>query len=92
MEIKRTFEKHQGRYGSPRIVLALLNEDINTNKRVVAKLMREMNLYAKGYHRRKKSYGQNKPIEEVVKDNLLKRAFNQTMIDRVWVTDITYIQ
>lgn len=91
-EIKRTFEEHKGRYGSPRIVLALLSEGINTNMRVVAKLMREMKLCAKGYHRRKKSYGQNKSIEDVVKENLLKREFNQTMIDRVWVTDITYIQ
>lgn len=91
-EIKRTFDEHHGRYGSPRIALALLEEGINTNKRVVAKLMREINLCAKGYHRRKKSYGQNKPLEDVIKDNLLKRAFNQTMIDRVWVTDITYIQ
>jgi len=91
-EIKRTFEEHKGRYGSPRIVLALLSEGINTNMRVVAKLMRDMKLCAKGYHRRKKSYGQNKPIEDVVKENLLKREFNQTMIDRVWVTDITYIQ
>lgn len=92
VETKRTFEAHQGRYGSPRIVLALLDEGINTNIRVVAKLMREMNLCAKGYHRRKKSYGLNKPIEYVVKENLLNREFNQTIIDRVWVTDITYIQ
>lgn len=91
-EIKRMFDMHEGRYGSPRIVLALLDEGINTNIRVVAKLMREMNLCAKGYQRRKKSYGQNKAIEDVIKDNHLNREFNQTIIDRVWVTDITYIQ
>ena len=92
VEIKRLFEMHQGRYGSPRIVLALLDEGIDTNIRVVAKLIREMNLCAKGYQRRKKSYGQNKAIEDVIKDNHLNREFNQTIIDRVWVTDITYIQ
>lgn len=92
VEIKRLFEMHQGRYGSPRIVLALLDEGIDTNIRVVAKLMREMNLCAKGYQRRKKSYVQNKDIEDVIKDNHLNREFNQTIVDRVWVTDITYIQ
>ncbi len=91
-EIKRTFKEHHGRYGSPRVVLALLNEGINTNIRVVAKLMRDMNLCAIGYHRRKKSYGQNKAIEDVVKENLLQREFHQIDVDRVWVTDITYIQ
>ena len=89
---KCTFEEHKGRFGSPRIFLALLREGIKTNIRVVAELMRDMKLCSKGYIRRKKSYGQNKSIEDVVKENLLNRVFNQTMIDRVWVTDITYIQ
>lgn len=92
IEIRRIFERHQGRYGSPRVVLALLEEGIDTNIRVVAKLMREMHLCAEGYHRRKKSYGQNKAIEDVIRDNLLNREFDQAIIDRVWVTDITYIQ
>ena len=92
IEIKRMFEMHQGRYGSPRIVLALLEEGIDTNIRVVAKLMREMNLCAKGYQRRKKNYGQNRAIENVIRDNLFNREFDQEIIDRIWVTDITYIQ
>ena len=50
-----------------------------------------MRLCAKGYHRRKASYGQPKPIESAVKENLLNRQFNQEIIDAIWVTDITYI-
>ena len=90
-EIKRVFNQHQGRYGSPRIALQLYEEGIETNKRVVAMLMRKMNLCAQGYHRRKPSYGQPKPIEVAIKENLLNRAFDQTIIDAIWVTDITYI-
>ena len=56
-EIERVFKEHKGRYGSPRITLQLYEEGIETNKRVVAVLMRKMGLCAKGYHRRKASYG-----------------------------------
>lgn len=89
--IKRVFYEHKGRYGSPRIAQQLYDEGIETNKRVVAVLMREMNLCAKGFHRRKSSYGRGKAIEEIVKENLLNRQFEQSQIDAVWVTDITYI-
>jgi putative transposase len=37
------------------------------------------------------SYGQNKPIEDVIRENILSRAFDQDVMDAVWVTDITYI-
>lgn len=53
--------------------------------------MREMNLCAKGFHRRKSSYSRGKAIEEIVKENLLNRQFEQSQIDAVWVTGITYI-
>jgi len=90
-EIKRVFQEHKGRYGSPRIALQLYDEGIETNKRVVAVLMRKMGLCAKGYHRRTPSYGKSKPIETAVKENLLNREFDQETIDAIWVTDITYI-
>jgi putative transposase len=90
-EIKRVFEEHKGRYGSPRIALQLYDEGIETNKRVVERLMRELNLCAVGYHRRKKCYGQNKPIEDVIKENSLNRAFDQDIIDAVRFTDITHV-
>jgi len=91
-EIKRVFAEHKGRYGSPRIAHQLFEEGIETNKRVVAKLMREMNICAQGYHRRKSTYGKGKAIEDIIKDNLLNRAFDQDITDAVWVTYITYIQ
>ncbi|HFF1573804.1 TPA: hypothetical protein ACGBG5_003190 [Enterococcus faecalis] len=38
----------------------LYDEGIETNKHVVAVLMREMNLCAQGFHRRKSSYSRGK--------------------------------
>ena len=43
-QIKRVFEQHKGRYGSPRIALQLYAEGIETNKRVVAMLMQRAGL------------------------------------------------
>lgn len=82
-EIKRVYDEHKGRYGSPRIALQLYEEGIETNKRVVAELMRKMGLCAKGYHRRKSSYGHPKPIETAIKENsltvsLIKRLLMQS--------------
>lgn len=90
-ESKRVFYEHKGRYGSPRIAQQLYDEGIETNKRVVAVLMRELNLCAKGFHHRKPSYGKEKAIEQVIKENLLNRQFNQSQIDAIWVTAIPYI-
>lgn len=90
-EIRRVYDQHKGRYGSPRIALQLYDEGIETNKRVVATLMRKMGLCAKGYHRRKTTYGQDKSFETAYKENLLERQFDQEIIDKIWVTDITYV-
>ncbi|WP_277491664.1 MULTISPECIES: IS3 family transposase [unclassified Breznakia] len=90
-EIHRVFKQHEGRYGSPRIAQQLYDEGIETNKRVVAMLMQRAGLVAKGYRKRTKEYGKEKPIEEYIKENLLQRQFDQEVVDYIWVTDITYI-
>ena len=90
-EIRRVFIENKERYGSPRIALQLYEEGIETNKRVVAVLMRKMGLCAKGYHRRKSSYGKHTDIEAVLHENLLNRQCDQKIVDAIWVTDITYI-
>ena len=59
------FYEHKDRYGSPGITQKLYDEEIN--KRVVAVLMREMNLCTRGFHRRKSSHGREKTIKEMVK-------------------------
>lgn len=90
-EIYRVFRQHHGNYGSPRIAQQLFDEGIQTNKRVVAVLMQRAGLVARGYRKRTSSYGKKKPIEQCIKENILQRGFHQETIDRIWVTDITYI-
>ncbi len=85
------FYEHKGRYECPRIAQQFYDVGIETNRRVVAILMRGMNLYAKGFHRRQSSHGRGKAIKDIVKENLLNRQLEQSQIDDVWVTDITYI-
>lgn len=76
--IKGVFYEHKGRYGYPRIAQQLYDEGIETNKRVASVLMCGMNLCAKGFYRRQSSYGRGKAIEEIVKENLLSRQFEQS--------------
>ena len=64
---------------------------METNKRVVARLMREAGLCAKGFHRRTASYGKGQSIEEAIKENFLKRQFDQDGIDAIRATDVTFI-
>lgn len=53
--------------------------------------MRKEGLLAKGFKRRRDNYGKTKLIEDYIKENILKREFHQEIIDKIWVTDITYI-
>lgn len=48
-------------------------------------------LLAKGFKRRKDNYGKAKLIEDYIKENILKREFHQEIINKIRVTDITYI-
>ncbi len=91
-EIKRVFSQHEGRYGSPRIAIQLYDEGIETNKRVVSILMQKAGLYARGYHPRRHYKTKDSGIEEYVRENLVKRQFDRTILDEIWVTDITYVK
>lgn len=66
-EEDRVFYEHKDGYGSPGITQKLYDEGIEINKRVVAVLMREMNLCTRGFHQRKSSHGREKTIKEMVK-------------------------
>lgn len=90
-EIKRIFEQHKGRYGSPRIALQLYSEGIETNKRVVAMLMQRAGLVSiYSYKRRRKQHLGSK--EGVLHMNLLNRNFFTLNPNSIFVTDITYIR
>ncbi|WOS38776.1 hypothetical protein RP300_02357 [Oligella urethralis] len=72
-QIKRVFEQHKGRYGSPRIALQLYAEGIETNKRVVAMLMQRAGLVSVYSRRRLKNRQQRLKSSASLYQNLLNR-------------------
>ena len=90
-QIKRVFEQHKGRYGSPRIALQLYAEGIETNKRVVAMLMQRAGLVSVYSRRRLKNRQQRLKSSASQYQNLLNRDFFSVKPNAVFVTDITYV-
>jgi len=90
IEIREAFKKGRRNYGSPRIT-----DEINAkpgrrvNKKRVARLMRENGIRAKTKRKFKVTTHSNH--DEQISPNLLNQDFTATEIDKVWVSDITYI-
>ena len=87
--IRASFDASQGVYGAPRVFLDLREAGETCSKHRVARLMREKNIRAQpGYRTRR--YISGKPA--VLIPNLVKRNFEVSKPNRVWVSDITYIR
>jgi putative transposase len=87
--IRASFTASHGIYGSPRIFLDLREAGETCSKHRVARLMRVNKIRAlHGY--RTRHYTASKPSALV--PNLVKRNFDVSRPNRVWVTDITYIR
>ncbi|WP_442505482.1 IS3 family transposase [Novipirellula sp. SH528] len=89
--IKRVhLERHHDAYGSPRMHRELLIRGVQCSRNTVAKYMRKAGIQA---NRRTKfristtDSNHNHPIA----NNLLEQNFSTETINRVWLTDITYI-
>lgn len=79
---------HKGRYGSPRMTVALQREGYACSRNRVAKLMRRDGLAA----RVKRKYCRTTVSDHrAASENLIKRAFSVCAPDRVLTSDITYI-
>jgi len=78
------------RYGSPRVSRQLRAEGYPCGKNRVARLMKENGIQAKR-RRRYKATTDSKHVYPVA-PNLLERRFEPGLPDRVWASDITYIQ
>jgi transposase InsO family protein len=89
-EIKRIHEESRGNYGSPRITKELRNNGIVVNKKTVAELMRNNGIQAK--HKKKFKATTNSNHNLPVAKNRLKRDFETSKPNQVWVSDITYIR
>ncbi len=87
--IRASFAASQGVYGAPRVFLDLREAGETCSKHRVARLMRENNIRAQpGYRTRR--YVAGKPVELI--PDLVKRNFEVSKPNRVWVSDITYIR
>lgn len=87
--IRASFKASQGVYGAPRVFLDLREAGETCSKHRVARLMRENNMRAVGGYRTRR-YVAGKPAKLI--PDLVKRNFNVSQPDRVWVTDITYVR
>jgi putative transposase len=88
-KICEVFEQHSGRYGAKRIAHSLQDEGIKVNRKRVVKLMRTMNLYAKGARRAYKNY--NKKHSNRACHDMLQQNFTADHRNTVWLGDITYV-
>ena len=89
--IKEIFDDSKGTYGYRRIVEGLrIKYGVVMNRKKVLRIMKKYNLIPE-YHRKAKNKIKYKRIEENVRTNLLKRNFNASKPNKIWVTDITYL-
>jgi len=88
-QIRQVFDRHQGRYGSPRIHRELHDQGNSISRKRVARLMREAELEAR--RKRRRVLTTKRDETHPVAPNLLNRDFTATEPNTKWVTDITYI-
>ena len=88
--IRRLYEQHRGRYGSPRITHALRAEGWVVNHKRVERLMRLEGLRAR-MHRRRSVRTTDSRHSLPIAPNRLEQRFTVDSIDKVWLTDTTYV-
>jgi len=88
-DIRRIYAEGRGEYGSPTICEALRQEGHRVNHKRIARLMRRMQLRSKVVRRFKRT---TKPCkDQEAAPNLLQQQFQTGGPNRVWLSDITYI-
>jgi putative transposase len=88
--IEDAYQKHRGKYGSPRIHAELKAQGIHCGRKRVARLMQEKQLYAG--KKRRKARTTNSHHRFPIASNLLKRDFTADAPNKKWVADITFIE
>jgi putative transposase len=87
--IKRIYNEGRGEYGSPTICAALRQEGHRVNHKRIERLMRQIGLRAKVHRRFRRTTRPCKDAEAA--PNLLQQNFTTDGPNRVWLSDITYI-
>jgi len=88
-EIGRIYAEGRGEYGSPTICQALRDNGLRVNHKRVARLMRKIGLQSKVVRRFKRTTTPCKDREAA--PNILQQNFHTDGPNRVWLSDITYI-
>ena len=88
--IRTAHASSKGEYGWPRVWKALLQMGVRVGKERVRKLMSQHGIYAK--HKRRFRVTTDSKHSLPIAPNLLERNFTATQPNRVWTTDLTYIQ
>ncbi len=89
-EVRRLFEAHQGRYGSPRITADLVEAGWKVSVNTVAALMRELGLVSRPRRRRKASTRPDGGRWRA--PDLVRRGFAAARPDQKWFGDGTEIE
>jgi len=87
--IKRIFEQHYGRYGSPRVWQELQAGGWRVSRKRVERLMRAMGLRSRRRRKRVKTTDSRHKL--AVTANILNRDFRAAYPGEKWVSDITYL-
>jgi transposase InsO family protein len=88
--IKKIYNNHKGRIGSPKMHIELAEQGIKAGKNQVAEQMRKNNLRAIT-HKRFRVMTTDSKHDFPVAENLLNRTFTVEQPGKVLVSDITYI-
>ncbi|SUD91117.1 Integrase core domain [Psychrobacter phenylpyruvicus] len=84
--IAKLYHQHKGRYGYRRITAALKQLGVHHNHKLIAKLMRHLNLTARIRRQKYRSY---KGVQGKIAKNYLKRQFDADRPNKRWLTDTT---
>jgi putative transposase len=87
--IRRIHHLSRGLYGSPKIYQELRKLGLNYNKKRIVRIMRINGIRAKTKRKYKRTTDSNHSYP--VAGNILGQDFNTTVLNKVWVSDITYI-
>jgi len=88
-EIHQIYAEGRGEYGSPRIYHVLREKGFRVNRKRIVRLMRRIGLRAKVVRRFKRTTRACK--DQDAAPNLLMQNFQTTGPNRVWLSDITFI-
>jgi transposase InsO family protein len=88
--IKKIFESHFSRYGSPRIYAELKDVGIKISRKRVARLMKKLRLCVKTPKKWQQTTDSNHDL--YVSRNILARNFKASFPGEKWVSDITYLR